>query len=150
MEKIDIGHWEFPFNFDPTEWIGFVYKITCIDTNRKYIGKKFFFMTTRKKIKNRTNRKKVINESNWKKYTGSCKTLNEEITLRGKDKFRFEILSLHESRSSLAWREVELIVTNDALRKKMPDGTSEFWNGLCPPIKFIVKKETEKELQYRI
>lgn len=150
MEKTDIGHWEFPMEFDTTMWIGFVYKITRLSTNRKYIGKKFFYMTTRKKIKDRKNKKKLIKESNWKKYTGSCKTLNEEIALYGKDKFRFEILSLHESRSSLAWREVELIVTNDALRRQLPDGTPEFYNGLVPPIKFIVKKETERELTYRI
>jgi phage-related protein len=146
----DTGHWTFIKDFDPLEWVGFVYLITNLTTGQKYIGKKFFASTTHVKIKDRKNRKKVVKESNWKKYTGSSRQLTEDIELLGKDKFQFEILSLHESRSSLAWREVEMIVKNDALRAKLPNGEQAYYNGLCPPIRFTVLSESKKERDYRI
>lgn len=37
---MDIGHWQFKYEFDPAEWYGFVYRITELDTGREYIGKK--------------------------------------------------------------------------------------------------------------
>ena len=141
----DLGHWTTSLpNFEPTEWCGFVYLITNLATNKKYFGKKFFTSTTRKKVKNRTNRKKVIKESDWKTYTGSSKTLNEDIAIFGKEHFRFEILSLHENRSSLAYAEVKRIVLSDALVLK-----DEFYNGLLPSIKYHPTMESIIEKQFK-
>ena len=144
------GHWTFPMSFEAEEWVGFIYKITHIDTGRMYIGKKFFFMTTRKKVKNRKNRKKITKPSNWQLYTGSSTWLNTEIEQFGKDAFKFEILSLHESRATLAYREVELLITLGALRAKLMDGSKQYYNGMIPPIKFTPGEETELEKKYRI
>ena len=141
----DLGHWVFKFNFIPSDWCGFVYQITNLKTNKKYIGKKFFTATTRKKIKNRVNRKKVIKESDWRKYTGSSKVLNNDIELFGKENFKFEIISLHECRSSLAYAEVKYIVLTDALVLK-----DEYYNGLLPSIKYHPVMESELEKQYKI
>ncbi len=147
--EYDTGHWKFFKSFNPEHWVGFIYVIVHIPTGRQYIGKKFFWCTTRKIIKNKKNRKKIIKESNWKKYTGSCKWLNAEIELLGKENFSFRILSLHESRSTLAFREVQLLVLQDALRARLADGTKAYFNGLIPPIKFTVSDDTVLELEYR-
>jgi len=71
---------------------GFVYLITNLTNNRKYIGKKSFW--TRRKDK-KTGRRKT-KESDWKNYFGSCDELNEDVKLIGKDKFEREILYLCE------------------------------------------------------
>jgi hypothetical protein len=145
----DIGHWKFFKKFEPADWIGFIYRVIDLDTEREYIGKKFFTSSLRKKVKNRKNRKKVVKESNWKSYTGSCKELNAEIELRGKDRFEFKIESLHESRSSLAYREVELHVKENVMREKLPSGVKKYYNGMIPPVKFRVLDETANELKFR-
>src|SRR6202020_415823 len=111
----DIGHWEFHKEFDIDNWVGFIYKITDLVTQKEYIGKKFFFSTLRKKGKGRINRKVIRKESVWKKYTSSSRELNAQIIRLGKDKFKFEILSLHETKSSLAYREVELQILENVM-----------------------------------
>jgi len=141
----DIGHWKFFREFDINEWTGFVYKITNNQSGRIYFGKKFFFMTTRKKVKNRKNRKKCLKESNWKIYTGSSKWLNEDIISLGKENFTFEILSLHANRSSLAYKEVKMIVNSDALVLK-----DKYYNGVIPKIGYHPTPESEKEKEYKI
>ena len=72
----------------PKDMEGFVYLITNLTNNKKYVGKKSFW--SRRKNK-KTGRKKTI-ESDWKKYFGSCDELNEEVKLIGEDKFLKEIL----------------------------------------------------------
>ena len=148
--KQDMGHWEAKWEFTPSEFVGFLYKITNMTSGRIYIGKKFLQSTTKKVVKGKRNKKKIVKDSDWRKYTGSSSWLNEEIALYGKDKFKFEILSLHESRSTLAWAETEYLVKHDALRAKMPDGTKQFYNGIVVGIKYTVKEETEKEKEYKI
>lgn len=144
------GHWICPWEFIPDEWIGFVYKITHINSGRSYIGKKAFNFNIRKKVKNRKNRKRTIKASNWKTYTGSSKMLNEDIVKFGKDKFKFEILSLHESKGTLAYTEVETLVMKNVLRAKLADGSKAFYNGLIPPCKFTPSDETDREREYKI
>jgi hypothetical protein len=147
---LDLGHWSCPFIFDPDDWIGFIYLITDKINGRKYIGKKFFHSTTRKKVKNRVNRKKVVKESNWRSYTSSSKEINAIIEVDGKDRFTFEIVSLHESRGSLAYAEVHAIITQGALIDVFEDGTRKFYNGMVPPIKFNIKPLTEREKEFRV
>ena len=143
---IDLGHWHSKLpHFDPKDWCGFVYLITNGKTNKKYYGKKFFTSVSHKKVKNRTNRKKIIKESNWRTYTGSSKLLNEDIELLGKENFQFEILSLHECRSSLAYAELKRIVMSDALVFK-----NDFYNGLIPSIKYHPTMESDREKQFKI
>jgi hypothetical protein len=149
IEMDKYGHWEAPWEFDPSQFVGFVYRITHKPTGRIYVGKKFFWSSIRKIVKNRKNRKKIIKESDWKKYSSSSAWVNSEIKLYGKDKFEFEILSLHESKSTLAWEETRILVTHDALRTKLPDGSKKFYNGLVCGIKYIVKDESEIEKKFK-
>jgi hypothetical protein len=150
---MDYGHWTTTLDkFYPEDWVGFTYLITGNLPNGKkifYIGKKFFQSTTHKAVKGKKNKKKVVKESNWKTYSGSSKFLLSLLEAYGEDKFDFEILSLHESRSSLAYHEVFLIVSLNAMREKYPDGTKVFANGLLPTVRFSLKDDSENELKMR-
>ena len=86
----DHGHWICE-KFEP-ESFGFIYLITNIKNNRKYIGKKQLQFKKSIRLKSRKNRKVSYSESDWKTYTGSCRELNEDIEKYGKENFTFEIL----------------------------------------------------------
>lgn len=137
----DIGHWDFPYDFDHTEWFGFIYRIIEMPSGMEYIGKRQFHQHLKVKVKGRINRKSVCKESNWKTYTGSSVRLNEAIKINGHDKYRFEIVSLHKTRASLVYAEVKYQITEDVLRTKLPNGTRKYYNGLIASVKFIPPDE---------
>jgi hypothetical protein len=99
----------------PKNMEGFVYLITNLTNNRKYIGKKHFW--TRQKDKKTGRRKKK--ESNWKTYFGSCDELNEDVKLLGEDKFSREILYLCPHKKSMSYYETmeqfkrDVLMTDD-------------------------------------
>lgn len=94
---------------------GFVYLITNLTNDRKYIGKKSFW--TRRKDK-KTGRRKT-KESDWKNYFGSCDELNEDVKLLGEDKFTREILYLCPHKKSMSYYETmeqfkrDVLMTDD-------------------------------------
>jgi hypothetical protein len=111
----DLGHWKFNGEIQE-ESIGFIYKITNLDNNRKYIGKKLLkFKTSKKPLKGRVNKRRGTKESDWRIYTGSCNQLNEDIVKIGKDKFSFEILCWCKSKSDLSYEEMKQIIISNAL-----------------------------------
>ena len=147
MEK---GHWEYPHDFEPMEWVGFVYRIIDNTNNMQYIGKKQLISNRRIKVKGRKNRKRVQKESDWKKYTGSSKWLNAEIEAKGKEHFTFLIESLHESKASMHYREVEMQMAEDVLRATLPNGDPAFYNGMVGNMRFKLKDETPNEAKHSI
>lgn len=80
---------------------GFVYLITNLTNNKKYIGKKNFW--TRQKDRKTGRRKKK--ESDWTKYYGSCDELIEDVKNLGEDKFIREILYLCPHKKSMSYYE---------------------------------------------
>jgi hypothetical protein len=80
---------------------GFVYLITNLTNNKKYIGKKNFW--TRQKDR-KTGRRKT-KESDWMNYWGSCDELKEDVKELGKDKFSREILYLCPHKKSMSFYE---------------------------------------------
>jgi hypothetical protein len=80
---------------------GFVYLITNLTNNKKYIGKKHFW--TRQKDR-KTGRRKT-KESSWRDYWGSCDELKEDVKELGKDKFSREILYLCPHKKSMSFYE---------------------------------------------
>jgi len=80
---------------------GFVYVITNLTNDKKYIGKKNFW--TRQKDR-KTGRRKT-KESDWQSYWGSCDLLIEDVKLLGQDKFFREILYLCPHKKSMSYYE---------------------------------------------
>lgn len=134
---MDTGHWKFPHEFDPSDWFGFIYRITEIDTGREYLGKKQFTKLRRKTIKNRKNKKHIHSESDWKTYTGSSVELNDAIAAKGKDNYQFEIESLHKTRGSLHYAEVHAQITENVLRETLEDGSRKYFNKQIAGVKFL-------------
>ena len=124
----DLGHWEPDLDFSIDDYFGFVYKITNIQTQRSYIGRKQFHSYARKKIKGKKNRKKIVRESDWKTYTGSSEILNEDIQRMGKDKFTFTILKLCVTKRDLGYTETWYQMTESVLDSKFPDGSRKYYN----------------------
>lgn len=94
------------------EYIGFVYIITNLSNNRKYIGKKLakFAKTTVRvvKLKNGNKRKKRIRgkvESDWKDYYGSNDQLQADVAQLGTDKFRRDILYFCKTKAECSYIE---------------------------------------------
>jgi hypothetical protein len=96
----------------PEDCVGFVYIITNITTDRKYIGKKLakFSKITQKtvKLKNGTKKKKKIRtkvDSDWQDYYGSSPELSKDVESQGKDNFKREILYYCKSKSECSYIE---------------------------------------------
>jgi hypothetical protein len=136
------GHWQAPFDIYPDDWFGFTYLITNTVNGKKYTGKKQFHYYVRKKVAGRTNRKRITIKSDWETYTGSSKTLNNDIQIFGKEFFRFEIISLHETKASLYYREIENIIKRDALR------SNQYYNKAMGSVKFVPPYPTPREYIY--
>ena len=96
----------------PEDCIGFVYLITNITNQRKYIGKKLakFSKTTYKvvKLKNGTKKKKKIRQkidSDWREYYGSSPELTKDIEKIGAENFHREILYYCNSKAECSYVE---------------------------------------------
>ena len=96
----------------PADCVGFVYIITNVTNDRKYIGKKLakFSRTTQRtvKLKNGTKKKRKVRskvDSDWQDYYGSSPELLKDIELLGKDQFRREILYYCKSKSECSYIE---------------------------------------------
>ena len=103
---------------------GFVYCISCNETQREYIGRKYFWQFRTPKGKKR----KVKSESDWKKYYGSCPELKEEIIQLGKQNFSRTILSLHNTKGKTNYEETRQLFVNKVLTEQLDDGTPAYYN----------------------
>lgn len=106
----------------PEEYVGFVYRIQDLDTNKKYIGKKLFWSRRKTKVKTKsggTKTKYVTKESDWRKYYGSNKQLQEEVKEHGQDhgatKYYREILRLCKTKGECSYYEAKYQFEYDVL-----------------------------------
>lgn len=93
------------------DYVGFVYCITNLTNNRKYIGRKLF--TKSKTYQKNKKKKRIRVSSDWISYTGSNKELNEDIS-KG-HKIEKEILHLCKSKGLCSYLESKEILTRDCL-----------------------------------
>jgi hypothetical protein len=114
----------------PEDCVGFVYIITNLTNNRKYIGKKLakFSKTTYKtvKLKNGNKKKKRIRskiDSDWQEYYGSSVELTADIAKLGTDKFKREILYYCKSKSECSYIEAREQFTQKVLE------SDDYYNG---------------------
>ena len=103
---------------------GFVYRITNLQTNKQYIGRKYFVQ----KRKPRSGGRRVTSESNWKKYYGSCPELTTDIKTIGKELFKRELLSVHPTVGKTNYEETRQLFLNDVLTSKLDDGSPAYYN----------------------
>jgi hypothetical protein len=146
---MDTGHWIYPLEFDPDEWFGFIYRIVDNKTGKHYIGKKQFRSTKRKIVKNKKNRKVVRSDSKWRSYTSSSEHINDAILVNGKEQFSFYIESLHKTKASLHYAEVEAQIFEDVFRTTLENGDRKYYNKMVGNMRFIVPNLTPDELQHK-
>jgi len=92
---------------------GFVYLITNLENNRKYIGKKLFWFSRTKQVKGK--KKKIKVPSDWQTYYGSSDELQKDVILYGTDKFRREILHLCKSKGVCSYLEAKEQFANNVM-----------------------------------
>lgn len=104
------------YNETPEDYQGFVYLITELDTDKKYIGKKFFWKPKTLPItKKRKRRVKTRVESDWRIYYGSSKEVQQLLELKGSDNFKREILRLCKTKGECSYFEAKYQFENDVL-----------------------------------
>ena len=109
---------------DIGEFFGYVYCITNLQTGKKYIGRKYF--TSRRKP--RGGKRRVTSESDWKRYYGSSDELKADVARLGKEKFRREIISLHETLGKVNYEETKQLFLNNVLMEALDDGSPAYYN----------------------
>ena len=104
---------------------GFVYLITKLTNNKKYIGKKLAkFKKTRPPLKGRKNKRRSKVESDWRDYWGSSDKLIADVEQLGQDKFSREILYYCKSRGELSYLEAKEQFAREVLL------SDEYYNGI--------------------
>ena len=90
------------------DYIGYVYCITDLSNNKKYIGKKLFQSTRRlKPLKGKTRRRTKITESDWMDYYGSSEEVKSLVEQKGPDNFHREIIHLCKSKGEMSYLEAK-------------------------------------------
>lgn len=137
---MDLGHWNTSLIIEEGNIpYGFIYKITCLPTGRKYIGKKQCkSILKRRPLKGKKNKRHEVIETDWRIYTSSSRELNEDISKYGKDSFNFEIIEICDSKFTLAYREAKIQFDEEVLLR------DDYYNGIInlrvsKPKKYIFK-----------
>ena len=90
------------------DYVGFVYIITDLINDKKYVGKKLFeSKRTLPPLKGKTRKRKVTKESDWMSYYGSNEALMLLVETDGAEFFRREILHLCHSRGEMSYLEAK-------------------------------------------
>lgn len=123
---MNFGHWILNESVSLNEeTFGFIYEITNLIENKKYIGKKqCVSKIKRKPLKGKTRKRIDFVESDWKEYTSSSEKLNEDIKKHGKENFLFKILKICGSKWELAYEEIKEQIKNDVLLR------DDYYNGI--------------------
>ena len=104
------------FDTTPEDFQGFVYLITEIDTDKKYIGKKNFWKPKILPItKTRKRRVRTRTESDWRKYFGSSQEVQQLVESKGEDNYKREILKLCKTKGEMSYYEAKLQFEHDVL-----------------------------------
>ena len=87
---------------------GFVYVITDLSNQKKYIGKKLFWKIEKKRpLKGKVNKRHIKKDSDWQDYFGS----NEEVKLlveqSGRERFKREIIRLCKTKGEMTYFEMK-------------------------------------------
>jgi hypothetical protein len=109
----------------PEDCEAFVYLITNLTNDKKYVGKKLAkFKTTKPPLKGKKNKRRGTKESDWRTYWGSNDHLKADVIELGEDKFTREILQYCASRGNLSYVEAE-----EQFKRKVLL-TDDYYNGI--------------------
>ena len=104
---------------------GFVYLITNLTNNKKYVGKKLAkFKTTKPPLKGKKNKRRGTKESDWRDYWGSSEHLLQDVEELGPENFTREILYMCPSRGIMSYLEAKEQFDRRVLE------TDEYYNGI--------------------
>lgn len=92
---------------------GFIYCITNLTNNKKYIGKKFFYSSKTKVLKGKKKKYKV--SSDWQTYYGSNEELKKDVIMHGRENFTREIIHLCKSKGECGYLEAKEQFVNGVL-----------------------------------
>jgi hypothetical protein len=110
--------WNYSENYNPEDYLGFVYRITNLSNSKYYIGKKYFWYNKKKKLTKKQlaeippgpGRKPTFEivkvESDWEKYWGSSKELLTDVKELGPQFFECTILKLCKNKKQLTYYEL--------------------------------------------
>lgn len=106
-------------------YVGFVYVITDLSNDKKYVGKKLFTSKRRlPPLKGKTRKRIVLKESDWMDYYGSSDEVKALLEEKGADNFRRDILHLCESKGVMSYLEAKEQFDRDVLLSE------EYYNGI--------------------
>lgn len=98
-----------PYTVAPEQHMGFIYLITNLSTNQRYIGKKLFWSTKKlPPLKGRKNKRHKRVETDWQDYWSSSERVKRDVELHGKDNFRRDIVMFCDNKNQLAYHETRL------------------------------------------
>lgn len=100
------------------DYVGFVYLITDLSNDKKYVGKKT--LVSKRKLpplKGKTRKRTKIVESDWQDYYGSSEEVKNLVEERGRDQFKREILHLCKGKGEMSYLELKEQVDREVLFK---------------------------------
>ena len=122
---VDLGHWEGVLEENTDLPYGFIYKITNLTNDKKYIGKKQCqSIRKRPPLKGKKNKRHEKIETDWKTYTSSSNELNKDLEALGMGSFKFEILRWSDSKWELSYYEARLQFKEEVLLR------DDYYNGI--------------------
>jgi len=128
--------WTFNSNIIDSEvlenYLGFVYIITNLTNNKKYIGKKLLKRTKTRQVKGKKKRSLV--ESDWKDYYGSNKDLLLDLGVITAPNFKREILRLCKTKGECTYYKAKAQIDADVLNR------DDYYNG------WIIEKVSRSHL----
>lgn len=101
----------------PEKAQGFIYLITYLPTNQKYIGRKLLTKAHRRQKNKKVIRTRV--ESDWREYWSSSPDVKQLVEEKGADNFVREILVFADTKGQLNYLEEKFLYCVGALESEV-------------------------------